>query len=331
VKFKQKLTVRHFRMIEALGRELSISRSADILHTSQSAVSRGLSEIEDLLGARLFERTTRRVVPTSLGQSLIWHAEQILGQIDRAEADFDALSRGIGGALNVGVMGAFSPKLLAEAVMLATEQAPKLTIRLRSNFADGLIADMINGRCEIIITHFDIRQFSSEDLIVDALYSDHAVVVASPGHPLTRRKRLEWADVARERWVLMPVETSTRRAVERNLLMHSEGRSPVIVEALEMHYIISLVRDANMLTALPGAFARWLERETNLVRCLPVIDESSPWAVCVARLRSRKVGVAETLFINCLKAVSGREATEPPAKATKTVRTQKQDRRISGG
>jgi hypothetical protein len=86
-----------------------------------------------------------------------------------------------------------------------------------------------------------------------------------------------------------------------------------------------------MLTALPGAFARWLERETNLVRCLPVIDESSPWAVCVARLRSRKVGVAETLFINCLKAVSGREATEPPAKATKTVRTQKQDRRISGG
>ncbi len=317
MKYKQKLTVRHFRMIETLGRELSISRSAAILHTSQSAISRGLSEVEELLGARLFERTTRRVIPTSLGQTLIWHAEQILGQIDRAEADVDALSRGIGGTLNVGMMGAFSPALLAEAVMLATEQAPKLTIRLRSNFADSLITDMINGRCEMVITHFDIRQFSNEELIVEALYSDNVVVVAAPGHPLTRRKRVDWADLTGERWVLMPVETSTRRAVERNLLIHSEGRSPVIVEALELHYIISLVRDAHMVTALPTALARWLEREANLVRCLPITDELSSWAVCVARLRSRKIGVAETLFINCLKTVTAKARAKNPVKTSR--------------
>ncbi len=325
MKFKQKLTVRHFRLIETLGRELSISRSAEILHTSQSAISRGLSEIEDLVGASLFERTTRRVVPTSLGQTLIWHAEQILGQIDRAEADFDALSRGVGGALNVGMMGAFSPKLLAEAVMLATEQAPKLTIRLQSNFADGLIADMINGRCDIIITHLDIRKFSNEELIVEVLYNEHAVVVAPPGHPLTRRKRADWADLAGERWVLKSIETSTRRAVERNLMMHSENRNPVIVEALELHYIISLVRDANMLTALPAALARWLDREANLVRCLPITDELSPWAVCVARLRSRRVSVAETLFINCLKKVTAQSSSVSPSK------TKKRGNRLHGG
>src|SRR5579875_990994 len=78
MKFKQSLTLRHLRLIEALGRELSLSRCAEALYTSQSAVSRGLAEIEAMLDAQLFERTTRKCSPTALGQNLIWHAEQIL-------------------------------------------------------------------------------------------------------------------------------------------------------------------------------------------------------------------------------------------------------------
>ncbi|WGR73147.1 MULTISPECIES: LysR family transcriptional regulator [unclassified Bradyrhizobium] len=312
MKFKQKLTVRHLRLIEAVGRELSVSRSANALHTSQSAISRGLTEIEELLGARLFERTTRRITPTAVGQSLIWHAQQIMAQFDRAESDFDALSRGVGGTLTVGMMGAFSPTALVEAIKLATEQAPKLTIRIRSNFADGLIADLTSGKCDLIVTHFDVRQFGNEELLVEVLYNEQVVVVAAPGHPFTRRRMLDWADLARERWVLMPIETSTRRAVERNLLMHSQSRNPVFVEALELHYVLSLVRDAGMLTALPTALARWLDRETNMVRCLPVADELSPWAVCVARLRSNKSGSAENLFINCLKTATAQNPTPGP-------------------
>jgi DNA-binding transcriptional LysR family regulator len=323
VKFKQKLTVRHLRLIEALGRELSITRSAEVLHTSQSAISRGLSEIEDLLGARLFERTTRHVVPTSLGQTLIWHAEQILAQIDRAEADVDALSRGVSGVLNVGMMGAFSPGLLVEAIKIATEQAPGLTIRLRSNFADSLISDLTSGRCDILITHFDVRQFSDEELVVDVLYNEQVVVVAAPGHPLIRRRSIDWADLAGERWAMMPIDTSTRRAIERNLLMHSERRNPLVVEALELHYLVALVRDAGMLTALPTALARWLDQEANLVRCLPIVDELSPWAVCVARLRSRRMAAAESLFINCLKMVAAKSSAAAPAKTKRRMRSDK--------
>lgn len=314
---KQKLTIRHFRLIDTLGRELSISRSAEVLHTSQSAISRGLSEVEDILQTRLFERTTRRVVPTSSGQMLIWHAEQILGQFDRVEADFDALQRGVGGVLNVGMMGGFSPSWLVQTVQLASEQAPKLTIRLRSNFADNLLADLGSGRCDIVVTHFDIRQFSNEELVVDVLYNERVVVAAAPGHPLTRRRKIDWADLVGERWVLMPIETSTRRAVERNLVMHSRSINPVIIEAFELHYIVELVRSAGMLTALPTALANWLEREAGLIRCLPLVDELSPWAVCVARQRSRAPGPAERLFINCLKTVAAKNQSDTTVKKTK--------------
>lgn len=303
VKFKQNLTIRHLRLIETLGRELSVSLSAERLHTSQSAISRGLAEIEEMLGERLFERTTRHFSPTPLGQNLIWHAEHILNQLDRAQADFEALSRGVGTSLDVGIMGAFSPHLLVQAIRLMNEQAPELTIRLRSNFADGLIPDLLRGRCDLIITHFDIRQFGSAELAVDVLYQERISVLSARGHPLARRKRLEWKDLANERWVLVPMESSTRRLVERNLLTHSESRKLAIVEAMELHYIISLVRDAGMLTALPTRLAQWFDQELGLVRCLPVADELPSWAVCIARLRSRKPSAAEVLFTSCIKAV----------------------------
>lgn len=319
MKFKQQLTIRHLRLIETLGRELSISRCADALHTSQSTISRSLSDIEAMLGARLFERTTRRVTPTPLGQNLIWHAEQMLSQLDRAEADFHALSRGVGGTLDIGIMGGFCPERLVEAIRLANQQAPRLTIRLRSNFAEGLVADLVGSRCDLIITHFEIRQFGCDDLVVDVLYQEHVDVLAAPGHPLLQRRKLRWRDLVNEPWVLIPVETSTRRMVERNLLMNADSRIPVIVEALELHYVISLVRGAGMLTALPMHLARWLDQELGLVRRLRVVDGDAPWAVCAAHLRSRKLSAAAILFLNCLKTVcAGDKAAYPDKKSAPT-------------
>jgi DNA-binding transcriptional LysR family regulator len=320
VNFKRNLTIRHLRLIETLGRELSVSRCAEALNTSQSAISRGLGEIEEMLGARLFERTTRRFSPTPLGRNLIWHAEQMLNQLDRAEADFEALSRGVGSSLDIGIMGGFSPQLLVQTIRLANEQAPDMTIRLRSNFADGLVPDLMHGRCDFIITHFDIRQFANEEMVVDVLYQEHVEVLAARGHPLARRKRLEWRDLADERWVLVPMESSTRRIVERNLLIHSESKSLVIVEAIELHFVIALVRDAGMLTALPRRLARWFDEELGLVKCLPVVDETSPWPVCVARLRSRKPSAAEVLFTNCLKmACLDKESETTKSTATRFI------------
>lgn len=240
----------------------------------------------------------------------------MLNQLDRAEADFEALSRGVGSLLDVGIMGGFSPQLLVQAIHLANEQAPEMTIRLRSNFAEGLIPDLLRGRCDLIVTHFDIRQFGNAELNVDVLYQERVDVLSARGHPLTRRKRLEWRDLANERWVLVPMESSTRRIIERNLLTHSENRKLAIVEAMELHYIIALVRDEGMLTALPTRLARWLDRELGLVKCLPVPDELSPWAVCVARLRSKKRSAAEVLFTNCLKSV----CADPNAEAISSMK-----------
>ena len=72
--FQSHLTLRHLRVVKVIGRELSLSRAAEVLNTSQPAISRALSEVETMLNARLFDRSTRKVSPTAIGRNLIWHA-----------------------------------------------------------------------------------------------------------------------------------------------------------------------------------------------------------------------------------------------------------------
>jgi len=69
--FRSHLTLRHLRIVQTIGRELSLSRAAEVMRTSQPAISRGLGEIEALLNVRLFDRSTRSVSPTAIGRNLI--------------------------------------------------------------------------------------------------------------------------------------------------------------------------------------------------------------------------------------------------------------------
>ena len=300
--FKNILSVRHLRLIEMLGSRLSINRTAEALHTSPSAISRGLREIEELLGARLFDRTTRHVNPTSLGRNLIRHAEQILNQIDRAEADFYALLSGEGDRLDVGLMGGISPRLLSFALNLMKERAPDVAVRFQSNFAPGLVADLIHNRCDLIVTHFDIERIESHELEISQIYMERIVVVAGKDHPLAQRTGVTWEELAQESWAMLPGETSIRRILEHKLLMHKRDRTPIKVETIEVHFVMEMIRSAEMITALPFHIADWMQDGLGIAKEIPVFDDVSPWPVCAATLASREQSFACRTFTDCLRA-----------------------------
>lgn len=299
--FKNRLTLRHLRLLDTLGQKLSISRTAESLHTSPSSISRGLSEIEDLVGATLFDRTTRSLTPTALGRNLLRHANHILTQFDRAESDFHSLMSGKGDRLEVGLMGGISPPMLARAVQLMERRSPNVAIRFRSNYASRLIGELVEGHCDVIITHFDIERIDNQDLAVDTLYSERIAVVTGLDHPLAAKERVTWEELSDQRWTLVPNETSTRRIVEHKLLTSGAQRVQVIAETIEIHFVIELIRSAGMVTGLPHQLGLWVQDELKAGRCLPIEDNLSPWPVCAARLAHQEPTEAGRLFVDCLK------------------------------
>ena len=75
---RRSISLKHLRLVAVLGRELNLSRTAELLHTTQPALSRSLAQLEGLLETRLFDRTTKRVSLTAAGASLLQHADRIL-------------------------------------------------------------------------------------------------------------------------------------------------------------------------------------------------------------------------------------------------------------
>lgn len=301
--FQRKLTFRHLRLLHVLGRELNLSRCAELLHTSQPAVSRGLREIEDIVEASLFDRTTRAVKPTALGLNLIWHADRILADMAQAESDFIALSKGALGGLNVGVLHGLPPQLLSHAIQLVSEQAPEVAIRLHEGLAHELIRDLGDGVTDLMLGHLDVPE-PPQDLNVDVLFAESIGILVSSKHRFARRSRVNLQDLAGERWVLPPLSTTIRLVFERAVMVQEQGVRPHVVEATDPHFVLSLVRDTNRVAALPLSLAQWFVSELGTVRLLTLNEELVHWPICIAYRKSRGLSPAASLFARCIKSAA---------------------------
>src|SRR5688572_31769014 len=95
------LDSRHLRLIAEVARAESVTRAADRLNVTQSAVSHQLRELEDKLGTPIFVRSGRRMLPTPAGRLLVEAAGHVLNTIGQVEARVSQLARNIAGELRV--------------------------------------------------------------------------------------------------------------------------------------------------------------------------------------------------------------------------------------
>src|SRR6187200_2038598 len=91
----------HLRLIAQVARTESVTRAADLLNVTQSAVSHQLRELEDKLGTPIFVRSGRRMLPTPAGQLIAQAADDVLAAISRVEAKVEQLARHTAGELRV--------------------------------------------------------------------------------------------------------------------------------------------------------------------------------------------------------------------------------------
>ena len=108
---RSRLKLRHVQLMVAIDAQRSIHKAASELRMTPPAATRLLSDLESLLGLTLFERTTRGIIATPHGASLIRHARAILGTLAHAGAELEAISAAATGKLIIGVLLVVAPVL----------------------------------------------------------------------------------------------------------------------------------------------------------------------------------------------------------------------------
>lgn len=128
------LELRHLRMLEALVESCNLSRTAQRLHLTQSAISHQVKQIDEFYGASLFERKTQPLRLTNAGQRLHGLALSLLAQVAEAERDIARIVEGQAGRLRVAVECHTCFEWLMPAMDVFRKHWPEIELDLVSGF-----------------------------------------------------------------------------------------------------------------------------------------------------------------------------------------------------
>ena len=191
-------TLRQLKVFEAVARRLSFSRAAEELHLTQPAVSTQISKLAEHAGNALFEQYGKKVFLTPAGAELLQHSRVIIQQFEAAESAM-LQYRGIsGGKLNVGVISAgdyFFPHLLVEFA----SRHPGVTLNFTVHNREGLLSHIADNLTDLAIM---VRPPTDLDT-TNVPFAPHPyVVIAAPNHPLAGKKRIPFARLMRESFIV---------------------------------------------------------------------------------------------------------------------------------
>jgi DNA-binding transcriptional LysR family regulator len=176
-------------------------------------------------------------------------------------------------------------------------QAPGTRVVVREGAMDALLPELHRGTLDLIVGRLTD---GGDSIGQEALHAGHGVVVAGPDHPLARRRRLAWKDVAPYPWVLPPAGTLSRESLENTLRRHGVGLPEDAIETLSIHVIAGYLQIAPALGLLAEPIARhyldwgWLAR-------LPLELPEPPRPIGMTWSRAKAVTPALERFMQCLR------------------------------
>ncbi|MFO6465128.1 LysR substrate-binding domain-containing protein [Jannaschia sp. KMU-145] len=170
------VTLRQFRYFEALVRHGHFGRAAEASAISQPALSVQIKALETALGAALFERGPRGVVPTAFGHEVAPRVRSVLREVE-ALSDLARTARDVlGGRLRLGVIPTIAPYLMPRLVAALDAAYPDLDLDLRETITPRLIADVQEGRLDAALVALPV----SEPSLAEAPLFDETFVLVRP-------------------------------------------------------------------------------------------------------------------------------------------------------
>lgn len=229
----------------AVVEEGSFTRAARRLAVSQPALSRTIKLIEDMLGARLFDRDTRNITLTPVGIELTAFARRLVSEIDGAAGELRRFVEGRRGRVTVAALPSIAAMVLPQAIAAFSASSPDVDIRIRDGLSERVLAAVENGEADFGLT---VQSQSNSRLDHRPLCSDELGLVCRADDPLLTLRKLTWAAFANRRFIAMAPDSSVRRATDAAFLQSG-------VQANSLYECASLGTTGHLIAAGMGISA----------------------------------------------------------------------------
>ncbi|HTS89480.1 MAG TPA: LysR substrate-binding domain-containing protein [Gemmatimonadales bacterium] len=247
----REIELRHLRYFLALADQLHFGRAAARLGIAQPPLSQQIQRLEELVGARLFDRTSRRVQLTDAGRVLRTEAERVLAAADAAVAAARRAGKGESGELRVAFAATVMFLALPQIIREFRARFPRVHLDLREMPTGPQLAAL---RAREIDIGFVREPEPDPELEIVTVMREPLRIAIHQGHPLAATSGLEVRDLADEPFVLFPAELAPGLHGQVLTVCRNAGFRPRIVEeSRELYTSVSLVEAGVGVSILPAS------------------------------------------------------------------------------
>lgn len=289
------MELRHLRYFLAVAETCHFRRASEALYVSQPTLSLQVQQLEQELGADLFERVGRRVRLTPAGELFRDHARRVLKELEDARAGLDELGGLKRGRVAVGVVQTVNADLVPTAAARFSAAYPGVALRVDQLSADAVEAGVADGTLDLGVS---FTPPTDERVESSPLFDEELVLIVPASHRWASRARVRAADLDGEPLGLLPRGFSTRRIVDESL--RAAGVAPrAAVEMNSVAGLVALVARGGPATILPALAAAGDRPSVSRVR---ITDPTPRRSVgLLTRLGSRPPRAASA-FADALRA-----------------------------
>lgn len=299
-----RLRYKHLVLISQLDEHRNLHQVAQSLNMSQPAATRMLREIETTFECQLFERTSRGVRPTRLGEILIDFAHSALSRLGRCAESLHRHQLGDQGQLVLGAIMGAAPDLVAEAVVEMKRQRPLLQVRMLGETSDQLVELLAQNKIDIAIARY-VTALQHNLFDFEPLGNEEMLAVVRQGHPLIGQRGLSLETLLEEwPWILQPVESPARQVLEKEFELAGLMSPRDITECGSIFAALQLVmRSDGLLVMAESVLRDYLEMERISALPLSLGKTLSPYGI----LTRKNEPLSEPIhhFCNILRNISG--------------------------
>lgn len=199
----------------------SFRAAAQHMHLSSPALGRRVGKLEEILGARLFTRSTREVRLTRVGAAFLERARAALDDLESAVLGIHEISARHAGRVSVACVPSVATTFMPRAIQSFCEQMPRVRIRVIDEGMDEVAAAVVSGEADFA---FGFPGTADASLAFEPLWHDSYVLAVRRDHPLARRRAVKLADVGSHAWLSVAHTSRNRQVLDDHL--YERGHPP---------------------------------------------------------------------------------------------------------
>ena len=299
----RRIRLRDLHVVLAVAESGSMAKASRKLAISHPVVSKTVSDLERMLGVKLFDRTSQGVEVTRYGAALLKCGINVFDEMRQGLRQIEFLTDPTSGELavgcpeimNAGIMPAISERLL--------KQHPRLQLQvIHADIALSQFNLLRERKVELLVGRLP-EPFIEDDLVFEPLLQEPFVAVAGANSQWTRRRRVELSDLMEESWVLPSYDSAPGGIISGIFAASGLKRPRPGIATLSIQLTTTLIATGNFVGILPNSVAKFSSQRVGL-KILPVKIPTTHYAVAILTLKGRTPGPLAKLFIEHARAVA---------------------------